>query len=168
MWIFWFGGGFFGGGEFVCFWVLSDFLICFVGVFCCCFLGGFFFVILLSQTSYEEVSWYLCVYCVCIFNGILSNLCFEGPKPVIDVPKSCATCGIWNLDMCIVLEEWIFLEEVKEKELNWCSAVFFHGIAVRINRKKCLMLNPCFMSPFCEDVKNAFLVTMFLLVISSG
>lgn len=34
------------------------------------------------------------------------NPCFEGLKPIRDVPKSYATCGI---QMCIVLETRIFL-----------------------------------------------------------
>lgn len=32
--------------------------------------------------------------CVYLFNGFLGNLCFEGLKPIHDVPKSCASCGI--------------------------------------------------------------------------
>lgn len=63
------------------------------------------------------------VYCVYVFNGFLGNLCFEGLKPVHDVPKSCASCGIWNLDMCIVLEERIFLGggEGERTKLVLCS-----------------------------------------------
>lgn len=44
--------------------------------------------------------------------------------------------------MCILLEEKIFLGGGEGARTEWCSAVWFHGIAVRINRKPCVVLSP--------------------------